>query len=153
MGTHYQGTDEQRQALDVYIKLSRAAESVSARINQPLNDLGLTISQFGVLEAIYHLGPLHQNELASKILKSSGNITHVVDNLERRDLVERRRDTADRRYISVYLTGEGEQLIADFFPRHVAKVVEEFNILTVEEQRLLATLSKKIGLGIVPEGG
>lgn len=149
MATHYSGTTNEKRALDAYIKLSRAADAVTARINQPLGELGLTISQFGILEALYHLGPLHQNELADKILKTSGNITHVVDNLEKRGLVERKRDTADRRYITVHLLAKGEQLIADFFPDHVERVVAEFSILTDEEQEQLAALSKKLGIGQV----
>jgi len=148
MGTHYQGTIREIRALDAYIKLSRAADSISARINAHLAGINLTISQFGVLEALYHLGPLHQHELADKILKSSGNITHVIDNLQKRELVERRRDTHDRRYITVHLTQSGHDLIADFFPTHVQRVVEEFAVLSAEEQQLLAQLSKKLGLGI-----
>lgn len=147
MGTHYQGSELEKTALDTYIKLSRAADAVSSRINAHLHDLNLTISQFGILEALYHLGPLHQNELADKILKTSGNITHVVDNLEKRSLVERKRDTQDRRYVSVHLTDAGHDLIAGFFPQHVAKVVEEFSVLSAEEMALLAKLSKKVGLG------
>ena len=83
MPTHYQGTPTETQALDAYIKLSRAAESVNQRINEHLHARGLTVSQFGVLEALYHLGPLPVGQLAGKILRSSANLTLVVDNLAR----------------------------------------------------------------------
>ena len=99
MGTHYTGPPEQRTALDAFIKLTRAAESVEARAHGTLRGQGLTVSQFGVLEALYHLGPLCQGELAGKLLKSGGNLTTVVDNLERRGWVERQRGEGDRRFV------------------------------------------------------
>ena len=66
MGTHYHGTTEEISALDVLIKLSRAAEAVTVRVNRHLQAEKLTMSQFGVLEALYHLGPMHQNQLGDK---------------------------------------------------------------------------------------
>jgi MarR family 2-MHQ and catechol resistance regulon transcriptional repressor len=147
MGTHYQGTTEEMSALDVYIKLSRAAEAVTARINGYLKNENLTISQFGVLEAIYHLGPMRQNQLGEKILKSGGNMTMVIDNLEKRGLVQRERNPNDRRSIIVHLTETGQMLIDALFPRHVQIVVKEIGVLTPEEQVQLAALCKKVGLG------
>lgn len=147
MSTHYQGTIIEKSALDVYIKLSRAAEAVTTRINHHLKNERLTISQFGLLEAIYHLGPMHQNQLGDKILKSGGNITMVVDNLEKRGLVTRERDPEDRRCITIQLTDAGYELISNIFPRHVQIVVDEISALTLEEQAQLAALCKKLGLG------
>jgi len=146
MGTHYQGTTEEKSALDVYIKLSRATEAVTARINDHLKAEKITISQFGVLEAIYHLGSMHQNQLAEKILKSSGNLTLVIDNLQKRGLVERQRDPNDRRCVFIQLTEAGQALISKIFPRHVQHVVREISALTLEEQAQLAALCKKLGL-------
>lgn len=146
MSTHYPGTEQERLALDVYIKLYRAADSVSQRINRHLADASLTVSQFGVLEALYHLGPLCQSELAQKILKSSGNLTLVVDNLEKRGLVVRQRDNVDRRYVTVNLTEAGRVLISELFPSHVGIVVREIGVLSEEEQRQLGQLCRKLGL-------
>ena len=67
MGTHYEGTREEVMALDLYIKILRCADSVETRVNRHLQKVGLTTSQFGVLEALYHLGPLVQKDIASKI--------------------------------------------------------------------------------------
>ena len=93
-------------ALSTYVKLMRAAESLTARVHKHLASVGLTISQFGVLEALYHVGPLSQRDLGRKILRSSGNITLVIDNLEKRSLVKRKRNRADRRFFIVHLTDE-----------------------------------------------
>ena len=147
MGTHYKGTVEEERALDVYLKVSRAAESVANRINRNLATVNLTISQFGVLEALYHLGSMHQVDLAGKILKSTGNMTLVIDNLVKRGLVERRRDENDRRYITVHLTPAGLALIENYFPSHVQAIVDELQVLTAEEQEQFASLCKKLGHG------
>ena len=82
MGTRHRGAIEEINALNAFIKLQRSAESVSARIHAVLPE-NVTITQFGVLEAIYHIGPLCQSELAEKLLRSGGNLTLVVDNLEK----------------------------------------------------------------------
>ncbi|MCA9971340.1 MAG: MarR family transcriptional regulator [Anaerolineales bacterium] len=146
MGTHYQGTPAETAALNTYIKLSRAAEAVTAAINGHLSSYHLTVSQFGVLEALYHLGPLPVGQLGEKILKSSGNMTLVVDNLVKRGLVTRARRTDDRRCIDVHLTPAGTQLIAEIMPTHVTHVVRSLAALTPDEQAGLAALCRKLGL-------
>lgn len=146
MGTHFQGDPDEIRALNTFIKLARATDAVTQRINRRLKAHGLTASQFGVLEALYHLGPLCQTELAGKILKSTGNLTLVIDNLEQAGLVERQRDTVDRRFVSVHLTAAGQELIARIFRPHVAGVVETMSALTADEQEELASLCRKLGL-------
>lgn len=146
MGTKYEGTKTEKRALDAFIKLERAAQSVSARVESHFSEIGLTVSQFGALEALYHIGPLYQKDLASKILKSTGNITMVVDNLEKRGLVGRVRDEKDRRHYSVRITEKGARLIRSFFPGHVSRIVREMRALTRSEQEELGRLCKKVGL-------
>lgn len=147
MGTKYAGTKEEIWALNAFIKLVRAAQSLSGRVEAHFSELGLTVSQFGALEALFHLGPLNQKNLAAKILKSTGNITMVIDNLEKRGLVKRTRDEKDRRHYSVGITPKGAGLIGPFFPKHVARIVEEMSVLSGDEQDALGALCKKIGLG------
>ncbi|MDX2417385.1 MAG: MarR family transcriptional regulator, partial [Xanthomonadales bacterium] len=102
----------QRDALSVYVKLMRATNQATSKIHRHLRDDNLTVSQFAVLEALYHLGPLSQSELGKKILKSNANLTTVVDSLERKTLVIRKRAEEDRRRVTVYLTEAGRKLIA-----------------------------------------
>jgi len=144
--TLYKGTRDEVRALGTFVKLVRAAESVTTRIHQHLIDAGLTVSQFGVLEALYHIGPLSQVNIAKKVLKSSGNITMVIDNLEKSGLVKRERKKDDRRYYIVQLTDEGRKLIGSIFPRHAAKIMEEMMILSSTEQETLGNLCRKLGL-------
>jgi len=145
MPTHYQGTTEEIRALNTFIKFSRAYESFMARLIKHGSLGDLTLSQFGVLEALYHLGPMCQGEVSSKLLKSTGNITLVLDNLEKRDLIRRRRDQEDRRMVTVSLTSAGEALIAAVLPEQIAMIVAELSILTPDEQEALGFLCKKLG--------
>ena len=146
MGSHYEGTSEEILALDCYIKLSRAAESVSQQINAHLRDHDLTISQFGALEALYHLGPMQSGEIGQKILKTSGNMTMVIDHLEKRGLVTRQRREDDRRCVDIHLTETGRTLIEAILPAHVAGVVATLSALTATEQTQLAALCRTLGL-------
>ena len=146
MAAQFNDKEKEMRALNTYVKLMRAAESMTARAHEHLSSAGLTISQFGVLEALYHRGPLSQKEIGQKILRSSGNITMVIDNLEKRSLVRRERDQNDRRSFIVHLTDAGNKLICKIFPPHAAVILNEMSILTAAEQKTLGALCKKLGL-------
>ena len=146
MAKKFRGNGREVTALNTYVKMMRAVESLTARVHRHLSSVGLTVSQFGVLEALYHLGPLSQREIGQKILRSSGNITLVIDNLEKRGLVRRERRSSDRRYFIVHLTDEGTKLIRRIFPPHAAVIANEMNVLSVTEQKTLGKLCKKLGL-------
>ena len=131
--------------LNSYTKLMRSAESVTARISRVMAEAGLTISQFGVLEALHHKGPLCQREIAAKILKSSGNITLVIDNLEKNGLVKRERGSRDRRITTIHLTDAGAALIARVFAAVEQAIVAEMSVLSDTELTTLGALCKKLG--------
>lgn len=146
MGTHFKGDKTEVRALDTYIKLVRAAESILSRVHHQTGD-GLTVTQFGVMETLHHLGPMHQRKIGIKLLKSGGNVTMVIDNLERRKLVKRKRDQKDRRFVNVHLTPAGIELITRIFPQRVASVKEEMCRLTAAEQEELGRLCRIVGVG------
>ena len=110
MPTKYQGTQEETCALNAYIKLQRAAETTLSHTTAHLSDFGLSTSQFAVLEALFHLGTLSQRALAEKLLKSTGNISIVLKNMEKRGLIERHRDPDDNRYMQVCITDAGREV-------------------------------------------
>jgi MarR family 2-MHQ and catechol resistance regulon transcriptional repressor len=145
MPTHYRGTPEEILALNAFIKLTRAADSLLARLAQRGTLRELTSSQFGVLESLYHLGPMCQGEVSAKILRSTGNMTLVLDNLEKRGWVQRQRDPDDRRKVNVSLTEEGRAVISRVLPQQVAAIVEEMSALTPEEQITLGRVCRKLG--------
>jgi MarR family 2-MHQ and catechol resistance regulon transcriptional repressor len=147
MPTHYEGTTEEKLALTTFIKLTRAVESVQSRLNEQNTMCGLTISQFGTLESLYHLGSMCPSEISQKLLKSGGNMTLVLDNLAKQDLIQRQRDLNDRRMVIISLTDKGRDLIERIFPNHAEAIVKEFACLSTEEQHMLGYLCRKLGQG------
>lgn len=147
MPIRFQGTPAQVQALDTFVKLTRAAHTLAARLGGPMLKVhGLTESQLGVLEALHHLGPMPQARLCDKLLTSGSNLTTVLDNLERRGWIRRQADPDDRRVRQVHLTDKGAKVIGRAFPHHVANVTALLGALTREEQKELARLCRKLGL-------
>lgn len=146
MGTHHRGSIEEINALNAFIKLQRAADSIFVRAHAEL-PAQLTETQFAVLDALHHLGPLCQGDLAGKLLKSGGNLTLVVDNLEKAGWVRRDRNPKDRRFVTVSLTGKGEALIREAFPKIAAALTHEMSVLSSTELIDLGRLCKKLGLG------
>lgn len=147
MPTHYSGTARQTLALNTFIKLNRACDSINTRLLARNTHPGLSVTQFSVLEALLHLGPMCQRELGSKLLKSNANITMVIDNLEKRRLVKREANAQDRRKFQISLTDTGKELISSIFPKHVEAIVAEISTLDPGEQQLLSDLCRKLGKG------
>lgn len=147
MPTHYCGTPVEIRTLDAFIKLTRCTNALLTRLAER-NILGdLTPSQFAVLEALYHLGPMTQGEVSTKLLKSVSNITTVLDNLEKSGFVRRVRDAADRRVIHVHLTEAGKTKLEAVFPQHLAALVEEFSVLSESELETFSNLCRTLGKG------
>ncbi len=146
MPTHYRGTPREIRALTAFIKLNRATDSLTGALNQALVDEGVTPAQLGVLEALLHLGPLSAGELGRALLRSNPNVSLVVDNLERDELVRRERSERDRRVVRISLTAQGRRLIQKVFPGHARRVADLLGALGAEEQEQLGRLCKKLGL-------
>lgn len=144
MARHYREMGADARALAVYIKLLRASEGAVREAGRPLALYGLTPSQFGVLETLEDAGPQCLSDLARRILKTSGNLTVVVENLLKRGLVRRRLGGRDQRFITVALTRKGRALARSIFPGHAAAIVALMSRLTAREQETLGELCRKL---------
>jgi|SRR5271166_96340 len=136
---------QERLALVTYVKLMRAANSARNFASHSLIDTGVTLTQFAVLEALYHLGPMSLSDIAQKVLTTGGNLTMVVGNLERQGLARRQRAPEDGRVLIVVLTAKGKALIRQIFPRHGAAIAEFLSALSPQEQAQLGDLCRKLG--------
>lgn len=145
MPIHYKGSVQEKLVLDAYLKLIRASESIKSRLSRLREKDGLTMTQFGLMEVIYHLGPLNQKEIAKKLLSSSGNIVMVIDNLEKQNLVIRKRNERDRRNMEIHLTEIGNETIKRIFINHLNDIKNELSVLSFSELMELSRLTKKIG--------
>ena len=133
-------------SLKLWIVLSRAHEAVARHAAADVARHGLTIPEFGILEVLYHKGPLLLGEVQKRVLVSSGGTTFLVDRLAGKGLVERRSCPTDRRARYVALTPAGEQLIAEVFPAHAERIAQASRGLTVKEQKLATAMLKRLGL-------
>jgi MarR family 2-MHQ and catechol resistance regulon transcriptional repressor len=136
---------QERLALSTYVKLMRAANSARNHASRSLAGANLTLTQFAVLEALYHLGPMSLSDIARKVLTTGGNLTMVVGNLEKLGLARRQRCPEDKRVLIVALTSKGKTLLRDIFPDHAAAIVEFLTALGPEEQVRLGDLCRKLG--------
>jgi MarR family 2-MHQ and catechol resistance regulon transcriptional repressor len=152
MPTKYEGTAREQLALNTFIKLQRAATTFQSVLTRKETIGPLTLSQFAVLEALYYNGPMCVGEIGNKVLKSDGNMTLVVDNLEKQGYVERNRDPNDRRLVRVYITESGKALIEAIMPDHVATIEEMLSVLSAEEQHRLGELCRKLGISLIRTG-
>lgn len=148
MGSNFRGSEAEVRALSALINLMRAADALTVSLQRELAEEDVTPSQFGILEALLHRGELCQGDLAGKLLRSCGSVTAVVDGLERRGLVARRRPAEDKRFVRVALTAKGRRTIEALFPRHVKVVVAQFSVLGAGEQEELRQLCRRLGKAV-----
>ena len=130
----------------VFLVLWKAARAVQAYAEKSVSELEMCGSDFAVLEALLHKGPLPVNEIGKKVMLTSGSITVAVDRLEAKELVERRAHGADRRARIVHLTKEGRKVITRVYADHAADMERLASAsLTRAERKTLIQLLKKIG--------
>lgn len=143
----------QERALRLWIALARCYSTYARAVSCKVHEYGLTTPQFGVLEALYHLGPLSLGDLAGKLLVTGGNVTYVMDRLEEQGLVYRERSPLDRRIIQAKLTTRGHEIMRTVFPEHGEFIEELSGDLTEAEQEQLRVLLKKLGRSLQARGG
>ncbi len=130
----------------LWLILWKAFDSLREHAERHIHSLGIGLSDFGILEALLHKGPLPVNVIGNLMRLTSGSITAAVDRLERKGLVERRNDPADRRTRVVHLTEPGRKLIACAFADHQAAMERAASALTPAERAEAIGLLKKLGL-------
>lgn len=138
-------SEQRNDSLDLYIALSRASEWVNAHGDRDIRNYGLNRTEFGVLELLYHKGAQPIQQIGGKVLMSSGNITYVVDKLEKKEFVKRKTSTEDRRLVFAEITEKGKQFIEEVFPKHTEVIEKAVAGLTAEEKKIASQLLKKLG--------
>ena len=133
-------------ALRLWVALARAYRAIEAHAAADVARHGLTVAEFGILEALHHKGRLLLGALGQTILVSSGGITFLVDRLERRGLVAREQCPDDRRARYATLTPEGRRFIARIFPEHAARLHAALGGLDAEEQHEAFALLRTLGM-------
>ena len=138
---------KQDTALKLFVVLARSLNAVTEHVTgDDMQRHGITPTEFGILEALYHKGPLLLGEVQRKILVTSGGITYLVDRLVEKGLVKREQCPEDRRARYAVLTAAGQSLIKKIFPAHAARIEQAMSGLTQAEQREATALLRKLGL-------
>ena len=123
--------------LKLVIAMARTYDDLFFQIEKNVQEFGLNISEFGVLEMLYHKGDQPVQKVAEKILVTSGTITYVINKLEKKNLVIRRKCDKDKRVFYVSLTEEGREFIDHIFPKHKDFIDNLFKDLDEENKRQL----------------
>ena len=134
-----------KQNLKLITVLHRCLQSINKKELPVIQSKNLTDSQFGVLEYLYHKGPNNIKTITEKTLSTAGNMTVVLANLEKLELVNRKTNPTDRRASIIELTPKGIKLISDLFPAHIHNLNNILSVLNHSEKELLIKLAKKLG--------
>lgn len=136
----------QSDSLMLWIVLARSFNAVSKLLERDVAKSGLTGMEFGILEVLYHKGPLLLGEIQRKVLVTSGGITYLVDRLVEKGLVKREECENDRRARYAVLTPSGTALIKRIFPAHAKLIEQALAGLNISEQRQITPLLRQLGL-------
>jgi len=132
----------------LWIVLARCHHALASLVERDIAGLGLCLSDFMVLEALLHKGPLTISEIQAKVLLASGSMTAAVDRLESRGLAVRRSVASDRRARRIELTAEGRRLIEKVFRAHAEHLEQAVAVLNETEKQQVYEGLKKLGRSI-----
>jgi len=133
-------------ALELWVVLARAFDAVGRHARAQVTQHGLADAEFGILEVLYHKGPLPVCEAQRRILLQSGSTAYVVDKLAAKKLVRRTPNPHDKRGTLLVLTSKGRALMARIFPEHADALRRAMHGLSKAEQKRAADLVRKLGL-------
>ncbi|WP_407638001.1 MarR family winged helix-turn-helix transcriptional regulator [Bacillus andreraoultii] len=137
---------DQDVSLKLFIVLSRALEAIEKQIVKNVKDYGLNLTEFAVLELLFHKGDQPIQKIGQKILLASSSITYVVDKLEEKNYLVRKACPTDRRVTHASITDEGKKIMEDIFPRHKEAMSKIMAGLNTDEKEMVVEKLKKLGL-------
>lgn len=135
------------RALHLFRVLARCTRSVMEHAHQDIAAQGMRPTEFAVMELLYHRGPVPLGDIARRILLTTGGVTHVVDQLEKRRWIRRVPCEKDRRVLFAELTEAGRQKMDAIFPSHAERIARAVSALDPMEQMTAIQLLRKLGLG------
>lgn len=135
-------------SIGVWVRILRVYAVISTEIRRKVSTIGLTLPQLYVLTTLGLQGDMPLGKLGRELLVTKGNITPIVDHLERDGLVIRDQDQSDRRKMWVRLTAKGRQLVGDIVLAYEEEFVPLMSCLSQDELRQLSQLLKKMSEGL-----
>jgi len=132
----------------LWVRLAMTFNVVYQEIKQELGKEHLTVPQLEIIACLDRTKGLPLSEIAERLLVSGGNVTGIIDRLERDGYVSRARDKVDRRVVRALLTDKGFELYKSFLPRYRDVIYRINSVLTVDERKQLQRLLKKLAHGV-----
>lgn len=145
MANQYEANHDQASSLKLFVVLSRTLESIEKKVIADIKNHGLNLTEFSVLELLYHKGDQPIQKIGEKVLLSSSSMTYVIDQLEKKGWIRRRQCPNDRRVTYAAITSTGETLMDDIFPQHAKAIQEIMGGLTTIEKDFMLEQLKKLG--------
>jgi len=133
-------------SLKLFVVLTRALQAIETKVVQNIKTYGLNLTEFAVLELLYHKGDQPIQKIGQKVLLASSSITYVVDKLEEKGFLYRKACPTDRRVTYASLTDEGQKLMNEVFPKHAEELKKIMGGLTIDEQKELVEKVKRLGI-------
>lgn len=125
--------------------LYRSVNALTNVIKDDVGQYGLNVTEFGVLEALYHKGTLSVQAIVDKVLIANSSMSYVLSKLEDKALIKKQKSSQDKRQFHISITPKGQSLLDDMYPKHVQSLRQKLNVLTAEEEIELQRLLKKVG--------
>jgi MarR family transcriptional regulator, 2-MHQ and catechol-resistance regulon repressor len=137
---------DQELSLKLFVVLSRAIQSIEKQVVNNIKSYGLNLTEFGVLELLYHKGDQPIQKIGQKILLASSSITYVVDKLEEKKYITRKACATDRRVTHASITEEGVKLMEEIFPEHKEAMSKIMAGINTDEKELIVDKIKQLGI-------
>ncbi len=128
----------------LWVRFLRFSLLSHKKLEEDLEKFDLTPPQFYVLATIGYAGELPFGEIGAKMMVTVSNLTGIVDRLEEKKFVTRKRDDNDRRVVRVVLTDKGAKLYKNTIPRFEKSIAEIFSGLARPQQKQLSALLRKL---------
>ena len=145
--TKNKGSKDGAEGTHVFLVVWKTYRALLARAEASIKRINLCDSDFRVLEALLHKGPLPVNVIGQKVDLTTGSITSAIDRLEEKGLVVRKNHPDDRRIRIVELTAKGRRLIERAYAQHRLDMEQAVQGLSREERADLVNLLKRLGKG------
>ncbi len=133
------------EAIHTWLLMLKASQSIARYLLPPAIEAGLGDSDFRVLDALLHKGPMSVNAIGPKVNLNPGSVSVAVDRLYKKGLVSRAESEDDRRVRNVALTEKGRQIFVPLFRQHAALVEHAFQDISPKEQKQLEDLLRRVG--------
>ncbi|WP_027964877.1 MarR family winged helix-turn-helix transcriptional regulator [Halalkalibacillus halophilus] len=133
-------------SLKLFVVLTKASKTISDLVQHDMTNYGLNPTEFALLELLYHRGEQPLQKIGERILLTSGSITYVVNNLEKKGFLTRNPSDTDRRVTYAEITSKGRELLNKIFPEHWKAIERILSGLDEEEKIQAIELIKKLGI-------